>query len=128
MITDPCVVRLLAEGGSIEIFGSKEPDGEWGFVGRCSNVEITDDGNDAVTVSGVPRCRDLAELVPSRWASLFPVRLHPDLRPWFRDRYESSIATLPAWQQESHEQTQGQRWRALFESAPPDRWSEEDEF
>jgi hypothetical protein len=128
MITDPCVVRLLAEGGSIEIFGSKEPDGEWSFVGRCSNVEITDDGNDAVMVSGVPRCRDLAELVPSRWASLFPVRLHPDLRPWFRDRYESSIAALPAWQQESHEQTQGHRWRALFESTAPDRWSEEDEF
>lgn len=126
-ITDPCVVRLLAQGGSIDIFGHKEPDGSWSFVGRGSSLELDDDGNDSVTTSGIPRFKDLAEGLPPQWLVFTPRLVHPELRDWFRDRYDAVVSSLPQHRRESHKEFRDGNWRALFYSTPPDRWSEEDE-
>jgi len=79
-ITDPCIVRLLAEGGSIEIFGHKEPDGLRSFVGRGSSLELDGDGNDRVTTSGIPRFKELAGGLPPQWIVFTPRLVHPELR------------------------------------------------
>jgi hypothetical protein len=127
-ITDPCVVRLMVEGGSIEIFGHKESDGSWSFMARCTSLVIEDDGNDDVTVSGMPRFNDLAVGLPPQWIIFIPRLVHPELRDWFRDRYSAAVASLPQHLRESHMESRDRRWRALFASTPPDRWSKEDEF
>lgn len=44
------LIRLLAEGSCVEIFGRKEPDGSWRFIGRGTNLDIEPDGNDSVSV------------------------------------------------------------------------------
>lgn len=127
-ITDPCVIRLAAEGGALEVFGRKEPDGSWSFIGRGTNLEIDDDGNDRVTVGGIPRCRDLSEIVPSQWIIFVPFKVHPELREWFRQRYAAAVAALPDYRRESHDKYRHHKWQALFISTPPDRWSEADAF
>jgi hypothetical protein len=125
MITEPCVVRLLAEGGAIEIFGSKGPDGEWSFIGTATAL---DDDLEPTHAGGAPRTNDLADILPPQWVSLTPTLIHPDLREWFRSRYNDAVAALPKWRRESHFRSREPKWRALFESTPPDRWSAEDEF
>lgn len=120
-ITDPCVVRLLTEGGAIEVFGRKLPDGSWSFIGRGTCLEIEDDGNDAMVVGGIPRFTDLATALPPHWGFFTPSLVHPELRGWFRDRFDAAIAALPASQMERRRCN----WQALFSSMPPDRWSEE---
>ena len=127
MITDPCVVRLLAEGGAIEIFGHREPDGSWSFVGRVANLVFDDDGNDNVTVGGIPRFTNLAEALPPNWVVLAPTLVHPDLRGWFHERYDAAVAALPEWRRETHERSRDSKWRAIFDSTPPDRWRVEEE-
>ena len=93
------------------------------------NIEIEDDGNDSVLVAGIPWCKDLSEALPDGfWIRHTPIRVHPELRGWFRDRYEAVVASLTAYQREMHETFRHRKWQALFESTPPDRWSEEDSF
>lgn len=111
-ITDPCVVRLLAEGGLIEVFGRKEPDGWWTFIGRWGSLEVDDTGNDSVRVGGVPTSRDLGKFLPTPWASLNPRRIHPELREWFRQHYDAAVAALPAHRQESH--LEHRSWRKPY--------------
>lgn len=126
-IEDPCVIRIVAEGSCVEIFGHKEPDGSWRFISRCSNVEIEDDGNDSVSVGGIPWCMDLSEALPDRfWIRCYPSQVHPELRGWFRDRYEAAVASLSAYERKIHGKYRHGKWQALFESTPPDRWSGED--
>ncbi len=124
MITDPCVIRLLAEGGALEAFGSKGADGKWSFVGTATAF---DDDLEPVHAGGIPRTADLAAIVPPQWVSLTPSLIHPDLRDWFRSRYDDAVAALPEWRRESHFRSREPKWSALFESMPPDRWSEDDE-
>lgn len=125
MITDPVVIRLLAEGGAIEAFGSKGVDGKWSFVGTATAL---DDDLEPVHAGGAPRTNDLADILPPQWVSLTPTLIQPDLREWFRSRYDAAVAALPEWRRESHLEWRDHKWRALFESTPPDRWSAEDEF
>lgn len=127
-ITDPCVVRLLAEGGLIEVFGRKEPDGSWTFIGRWGSLDFDDSGNDSVRTGGVPTSKDLGKFLPTQWTSLNPRKVHPELREWFRSRYEEAVAALPADRQESHLKYHHYKWQAMFDSTTPDRWSEEDDF
>ena len=129
MIDDPSVVRLLAEGGAIEVFGRQEADGSWSFLTRMSNLDIADDGNDSVRVGGIRRCHDLSEALPdSYWIRFIPMYVHPELRGWFRSHYDAAVATLPEYQRESHYEFRHHRWQAMFQSTPPDRWSEDDTF
>lgn len=124
-IEDRCVIRLLAEGAGVEIFGHKEPDGSWRFIGRGTNIEIEDDGNDSVSVGGIPWCTDLSAVLDDGfWIRCYPFHVHPELRGWFRERYEAVVASLPAYQREMHGESRHRKWQALFESTPPDRWSE----
>lgn len=125
MIADPCVVRLLTEGGAIQAFGSKGSNGKWSFVGTATSL---DDHLEPVHAGGVPMTTDLAGILPPQWVVFTPTLIHPDLRDWFRSRYDDAVAALPEWRRESHLQWRDPKWRALFESTPPDRWSEEDEF
>lgn len=134
-ITDPCVIRLLAEGSCIEIFGHTEPDGSWRFIGRGMNLDIEPDGNDSVSVSGIPYFRDLSEALPDNfWIKLTPSLVHPELRGWFRERYEAAKATLPdvrcgAEDDEIAALVRNSRlgkWQRMFDSTPPDRWSLEE--
>ena len=104
-------VRLLAEGGDIEVIGHQEPDGSWTFVGRVSNLDIDDDRNDRVTVGGFPRLTDRAEALPPQWVTLTPILVHPDPRDWFREQYASAGATLPGYRRESHERCVPERVR-----------------
>lgn len=127
MITDPCVICLLAEGGAIEVCGHKEPTGSWSFVARGMALDIDDDGNDSVRVSGVPRTTDLSDVLPSQWIIFTPRLVHPELRGWFRERYDAAVASLPPHRQVSHDQYRHPKWQALFDSTPPDRWSSDDE-
>jgi hypothetical protein len=127
MITDPCVIRLLAEGGAIEVFGRKESGGSWTFVTRGTCLEFDDDGNDVVRVSGVPRATDLSDVVPSHWIIFYPRLVHPELRGWFRERYDAAVASLPPHRRASHDRSRHHKWHALFDSIPPDRWSSDDE-
>jgi hypothetical protein len=129
MIDDPCVVRLLAEGGAIEVFGRQEADGSWSFLNRMANLDIADDGNDSVRVGGIRRCQDLSEALPdSYWIRFIPMYVHPELREWFRSHYDAAVATLPEYRRESHHEFRHPRWQAMFQSTPPDRWSEDDTF
>ena len=124
----PCVIRLLCEGGGIHIHGCQEADGSWSFIGTRMTMEIEVDGNDTVKVGGIPRFTDLAQGLPRLWIAFIPMQIHPDLRSWFRERYAAAVASLPAHARESHEQFRHHKWQALFESTPPDRWSECDSF
>lgn len=126
-IEDACLIRLLAEGAGIELFGRKEPDGSWSFIGSAANMDIEDDGNDSVRVGGIPRCKDLSEALPeSLWIRFIPTYVHPELRAWFRSRYAAAVAALPEYQREMHYGYRHLKWQALFDSTPPDRWSAED--
>jgi len=126
-IEDPCVIRLLAGGAGIQLFGRQEPDGTWSFIGSAGTMDIEDDGNDSVRVGGVPRCKDLSEALPeSYWSRFIPMHIHPDLRDWFRTHYDAAVASLPAYQREMHYQFHHRKWQALFDSTPPDRWSVEE--
>lgn len=128
MITDPCVIRLLVEGGAIEVFGRTQPDGSWTFVGRGAALDISDDGHDAVRVRGIPRAIDLSDVVPAEWIIFTPQLVHPELRGWFRERYAAAVASLPPHRRASHADYRHHKWQALFDSTPPDRWSSDDEF
>lgn len=120
-IDDPGVIRLLAEGGCLEIHGHKGPDGSWRFVSRAMNL----DGEDSARAGGIPWCKDLSEALPgSHWIRFQPVYVHPDLRGWLRDRYDAALASLPAYQREMHEYRH-RKWQSLFDSTPPDRWCDE---
>jgi hypothetical protein len=77
MITDSCVIRLLVEGGAIEICGHKESAGSWTLVSRGTVLDIDEDGNESVRVSGVPRANDLSDVVPSQWIIFDPRTVHP---------------------------------------------------
>lgn len=126
-IDAPCVIRLLAEGSCIEIFGRQEPDGSWWFIGQGLNLGIEDDGNDTVLVDGIPRCRNLATALPDDlWIRFVPMHVHPALRGWFRDRYDATVAALPAHHREMHGGYRDGKWREMFDSTPPDRWSTEE--
>jgi len=125
-MNEPCVIRLLAEGGAIEVFGRQEPDGAWSFVTVGMHIDIGDDGNDSVRVGGVPRTTDLAECLPAPWILFSPIKVHPELRKWFRQRYDAAVAALPAGGRELHDSFRHHKWQALFASTPPDRWSEDD--
>jgi hypothetical protein len=125
-ITDPCVVRLLAEGGAIEVFGHKEPEG-WLFTARFTSLDIDDDGNESGRVSGIARFTDLADALPPQWITLCPRLVHPELRAWFQERYDDAVNSLPARRKQTHEQFRHHTWRALFESTAPDRWSGDDD-
>ena len=125
MITDPCVIRLLAEGGAIEVFGSKGPDGEWSFIGTATTL---DDDLEPVHAGGVSRTTDLTKILPPQWVVFTPTLIHPDLRSWFRSRYDSAVASLPEWRRESHFRSREPKWLALFEPGPPDRWSQDNEY
>lgn len=127
-ITDPCVVRLLAEGAAVEAFGRKDADGKWSFVGRGTSLEISDDGDETVTVGGVRRCSDLLEVLPPPWIKFIPMKVHPELREWFRQHYQSALGSLTEYERGRHLEYRHYKWQALFESTPPDRWSEEDEL
>ena len=136
-ITDPCVIRLLAEGGAIEIFGHKEPDGSWLFIGRGTTLSIDDDGNDSVSVRGIPYFRDLSEALPDAlWIKLTPTLVHPELRGFFRERYEAAKATLPDVRcGDEHDEIFAMlresrlgKWESVLTSTPPDRWSDEESF
>jgi hypothetical protein len=125
--SSPCVVRLLAEGGVIEVFGHKEPDGSWRFSARALSPELADERSDRVAVSGVRVFTDLADFLPPHWVRYLPTRIHPELRGWFRERYAATVASMPEWFQESHATYRHPKWQALFESTPPDRWSRDDD-
>ena len=125
----PCVIRLLAEGAAIELHGHKEPDGTWRFIGWSGNMDIEDDGNDSVRVGGIKWCKDLSKALPHAvWIKFIPMHVHPELREWFRAHYADAVATLPEYRRESHYECRHHMWQALFDSAPPDRWSEDDAF
>lgn len=128
---DPVVIHLIAEGASIAIHGHREPDGTWRFIGTSTHLDIQEDGNDAVRVGGIPWFTDLSQVLPdSLWIKCIPRFVHPELRGWFRDRYEAAKATLPdvhsgdehdeifAMLRESHLR----RWDAMLNSTPPDQW------
>lgn len=123
MESDPCVVRLLTEGGAIEVFGSNGVDGKWSFVGMATKL---DDDLEPLHAGGVPRTNDLADILPPQWVVCTPTLIHPELRDWFRSRYDEAVAALPDWRRESHLQWRDRKWRALFESIPPARWSEQE--
>ena len=125
-ITDPCVVCLLAEGGAIEVFGRKEPEG-WLFTARFTSLDIDDDGKESGRVSGIARLTDLADALPPQWILLCPRLVHPELRPWFQERYDDAVNALPAYRRQMHEQFRRHTWHALFESTAPDRWSGDDD-
>jgi hypothetical protein len=127
MITDPCVIRLLVEGGAIEVFSRKESGGSWTFVARGTSLDLDDDGNEVARVGGVPRATDLSDVVPSNWIIFYPRLVHPELRGWFRERYAAALAALPPHRRTSHDQYRNHKWQALFDSTPPDRWSSDDE-
>jgi hypothetical protein len=125
-IIDPPVIRLCVEGGAIEIYGRKEPDGSWTFIGCGTNLEIEDDGNDRVTVGGIPTAKTLDDALPSDWVIFNPTLVHPELREWFRNRYEQAVASLPDYRRELHMEWRHRHWKALFDSTPPDEfWGEE---
>lgn len=122
-IEDPCVIRLLAEGAAIEVFGRKEPDGSWSFIGSTGTMDIEDDGNDSVRVGGIPRCTDLAEALPAAsWIRFIPMHVHPELREWFRSHYDTAVASLPEGARAMHYERRHRKWQAMFESTPPDFW------
>lgn len=126
-IEDPCVIRLLAEGATIQLFGRKEPDGTWSFIGYTGNIDIEDDGNDSVRVGGIRRCKDLSAALPeSLWIRFIPRYVHADLREWFRSHYDAAVAALPEHQRKWHYESRHRRWKAMFDSTPPDRWSTEE--
>ena len=127
MITAPCVIRLLVEGGAIEVFGHKGSGGSWTFVARGTSPDLDDDCNEVVHVSGVPRATDLSEVVPSHWIIFYPRLVHPELRGWFRERYAAAVAAIPPHRRTSHDKYRHHKWQALFDSTPPDRWSSDDE-
>lgn len=116
------VVRLLAEGGAIEVFGSKGPDGKWSFIGTATAL---DDDLEPIHAGGVPRTTDLADILPPQWVVFTPTLIHPELRGWFRSRYDEAVASLTEWRRESHLEWRDHKWRAVFGSTPPDRWSGE---
>lgn len=106
------VVRLLSEGGCFQVFGRKTPDGRWLFSGRA--ICMGDDA-DEWHGAGTPEADALADFVPNIWPRLTPMLVHPELRPWFRDRFDMAAAP----------ERPRARWLALFASTPPDRWSED---
>lgn len=125
----PCVIRLLAEGASLEIFGRQQNDGSWRFRGLTTSLEIGDDGDDTVQVGGIPWYTELAAALPDAlWIRCIPMQVHPALRGWFRDRYAAAVASLPASRRTMHAASRHGKWQAMFESTPPDRWSVEDGF
>jgi hypothetical protein len=112
---DESVVRLLAEGGSIEVFGHQKPNGLWSFAGWGTNLELYDDGDERVSVFGLPRCEDLGEVLPDSWVRYRPMVIHPALRGWFRERYSAAVASLPEASRERHAEHLHRRWQAMLE-------------
>lgn len=91
------------------------------------NLDILEDGNDAVRVGSIPWSSDLSEALPDHvWIKCIPSFVHPELRGWFRDRYDSVVASLSPYVREMHEQSRHGRWQAFLDSTPPDHWSDED--
>lgn len=128
-IEDPIVVRLLAEGGCIQIHGHKEPNGTWRFIGYAGTMDIEEDGNDSVRVGGVPWCSALSQALPDDlWIRFIPMHVHPELRGWFRDHYEAALAKMSPARRERHHEYRHWKWQEMFDSTPPDRWSVEETF
>lgn len=124
-IDDPCVIRLGAEGACIQIHGHKEPDGTWRFIGVATHLDIEEDGNDSVRVGSIPWCSDLSKALPERsWIKFMPMYVHPELRAWFRDRYDAVVAAMHPYDREMYQSRLG-TWQAFLASTPPDRWSDD---
>lgn len=124
---DVTLIRLLAEGGSIEVFGHKKPDGSWSFVSRMTNLAFDEEGNETVTVGGAPRCSDLSEVIAGPWYILSPRVCHPGLVDWFRQRYAAAMAARPDLFVGEIRERRHQRWQRLFEN-PTSLWKEGDDF
>ncbi len=125
---DVTLIRLLAEGGSLEVFGNKTRGGSWSFRSRITNLDFDEEGNEIGTVGGVPRrCSDLAEVITGPWYILFPLRVHPDLVGWFRDRYDAAMAARPDLFRGEIRVWRHRRWQRLFEN-PTSLWKEGDDF
>jgi hypothetical protein len=123
---DDCVIRLLAEGAGIDVRGRKEPDGSWSFVGYGGTMDIDEDGNDSVHLWGIRRCKSLSEALPDNaWIRFMPTHVHPELREWFRSRYDAAVAALSEYERQRHDALHHRKWQALFNSTPPDRWSDD---
>jgi hypothetical protein len=125
---DVTLIRLLAEGGSIEVFGHKKADGAWSFVSRMTNLDFDEEGNEIGTVGGVPRrCSDLAEVINGPWYILSPMVCHPELVDWFRQRYAAAMAARPDLFTGEIRVWRHRRWQRLFEN-PTSLWKEGDDF
>lgn len=125
---DFTLIRLLAEGGSLEVFGYKTPDGSWSFRSRITNLDFDEEGNEIGTVGGVhTRCSDLSEVITGPWYILFPLKVHPDLVAWFRDRYDAAMAARPDLFRGEIRERRHLRWQRLFEN-PAILWREGDDF
>jgi hypothetical protein len=124
---DVTLIRLLAEGGSLEVFGHKKRDGSWSFRSRITNLDFDEEGNEIGTVGGVPRCSDLSEVITGPWYILFPLRVHPELVDWFRQRYDAAMAARPDLFRGEIRERRHQRWQRLFEN-PSWLWREDGDF
>lgn len=107
------VIRLIAEGALFEIFARATPEGQTVFWSR--DFAMADDP-DAWRGGGLPETTDLADVVPEIWQKLYPALVVPEVRPWFRERFDPRASNKHA----------AERWLRLLASTPPDEWSEYD--
>ena len=84
-MNDRPVIRLMAEGALFEIFARTTPEGQTVFWSR--SFAMADDP-DEWRGGGSPETTDLADVVPEIWQKLYPALVAPEVRPWFRARFD----------------------------------------
>jgi hypothetical protein len=114
-MNDRPVIRLMAEGALFEIFARTTPEGQTVF--RSQSFAMADDP-DEWRGGGLPETTNLADVVPEIWQRLYPALVAPEVRPWFRARFDPRGSNRDVTE----------RWLRLLASTPPDEWSEYDPF
>lgn len=111
MTSDKPVVRLMAEGALFEVFARTTPEGQTVFSTRAFAMA---DDPDEWHGGGLPETTDLADVVPEIWQRLFPALVAPEVRSWFRERFDPRASN----------ERSAELWGRLLASTPPDEWSE----
>jgi hypothetical protein len=103
------VADLGLQGGSLSVHGKRSEQG-WTFWGEGTTIALDENDEETWRSWASEPMADLARLLPADWPMFYPVGIDPRFRPWFRQAYEASRASLRPDLRLYHDEDLHRRW------------------
>jgi hypothetical protein len=107
------VAELGVEGGGCSVYG-REAEGSWSFWREGSSLDFDEDDEEVVRSWATEPVPDLWLAVPKEWPLYYVLKVHPDFRAWFREKYESARASLDPSLKETQAEHIHPRWAEIL--------------